>query len=69
MKMWYNVFATQISYFFRQKGKYFGKKCFLSFLIPFVGFGICVAAIRGMHFFGAWLRLRTFLIFAEEETE
>ena len=39
-------------------GKYFGKKCFLSFLIP--SLRVCVATFEGEHFFGAWLRLRTF---------
>ena len=32
--MWYNINATQIAYVYPMKGKYFGKKCFLSFLIP-----------------------------------
>ena len=34
-KVWYNVHATQTAYFFSDTGKYFGKKCFLSFLIPY----------------------------------
>ena len=33
--MCYNVRATQTTYFFSDTGKYFGKKCFLSFLMPY----------------------------------
>ena len=56
-QMWYNVHATQTLYFFSTMGKYFGKKCFLSFLIP--SLRVCVATFEGsifsVHSFGGAL--------------
>ncbi len=47
-------------------GKYFGKKCFLSFL-NHVGESLC-SNIRGKHFFGAFLRGCTFLFWSSSMT-
>ena len=40
-EMWYNILVTRIEYFIPKTGKYFGKKCFLSFLIPLLGSNSC----------------------------
>ena len=60
-KMWYNISATQIAYFNRWRENTLVKSVF-SLSSYLQRSGICVATMRGMHFFGAFLRGRTFCL-------
>ena len=54
--MCYNTPVTQLqtNIFISDTGKYFGKKCFLSFLVP-CRKSNCVTTMRDKYFFGAFL--------------